>query len=229
MNSKKLVLSSVVALAAIAGSIALAQPSKEPKSTTPAKITQPAKKAMEGMPEGMQLPPGWTSEDMQACMVAGTPGEHHKAMMKSVGTWDGKNEFWMAPGMPGMKSESVTEITSLMDGRYVQIDSKGEMPGMGAFHGLGVSGYDNVSGKYVSTWIDNMGTGIMTGTGEMSADGKTLTTTYTFNCPINKKPAIMREVQTFNSDTSMTLEMFGNDPKSGKEFKMMRMEYTKRK
>jgi hypothetical protein len=115
-----------------------------------------------------------------------------------------------------------------MDGRFVQVDHTGDMGGM-AFHGVGVNGFDNVSGKFVSTWIDNMGTGIMIGSGELSKDGKTMTWSFTYNCPITKKPAVMREVETFNSDTSMTMEMYGNDPKSGKEFKMMKIDFTKQK
>lgn len=226
MNRKNLIVSSVVVLAAIAGSIAIAQNSAQPgKDTKPAKA--PATKPTEGAPEGFQLPPGWTMEDMQACMVAGTPGEQHKALMKGAGTWKGTCEMWMSPGAPGITSECVSTTTPIMEGRYLQTEHKGDMPGMGPYHGSGVNGFDNVSGKFVGTWIDNHSTGIMNGTGELSKDGKTLTWTMTYNCPINKKPVTMREVQTFTSDTTMEMEMFGNDPKSGKEFKLMQFKLTK--
>jgi len=205
----------VSALALIAGSIAIAQPGKDAKDA-------------KGAPPEMQLPPGWTSEDMQACMQAGIPGEQHAMMSKSVGTWNGKCEMWMAPGMPGSKSECKSVVTSLMDGRFVQIDNKGEMMGQ-PFHGMGVNGFDNVSGKYVSTWIDNMGTGIMNGTGELSKDGKVMTWNYTYNCPLTKKPSIMREVETHSGPDAFRLEMFTNDPKSGKEYKMMQIDFTRAK
>ncbi len=29
------------------------------------------------------------------------------------------------------------------------------------FEGMGIDGYDNLAKQYVSTWVDNMGTGIM--------------------------------------------------------------------
>jgi hypothetical protein len=102
------------------------------------------------------------------------------------------------------------------------------MPGMGPFNGFGIYGFDNVSQKFQSTWIDNMGTGMMVGTGELSPDGKSVTWDFTYNCPIQKKPVHMREVDTFTSPNSRTLEMFGADPKSGKEYKMMSIELTKK-
>ena len=74
----------------------------------------------------------------------------------------------------------------------------------------------------------NHGTGLMNGTGDLSADGKTITWQYTFNCPINKKPTAMKEIETTTGPKSKTLEMWGADPKSGKVYKMMLIEMTRR-
>lgn len=219
MNRKTLFVPACLAaasLAAVVASIAIAQPAKDAKHGA-------------GAPPEMKLPKGWTPEDMQACMMAGMPGEMHQRLAKSVGAWRGKQQMWMGLDSDAMTSECTSTVTSLMDGRYTKVEVAGDMPGMGPFSGMGVSGYDNVSKKFVSTWIDNMSTGIMTGTGEMSADGKTITYTFTYNCPINKKPAAMRQVETMTSDTTMTMEMFGSDPKSGKEYKMISIQYAKAK
>ncbi len=181
-----------------------------------------------GAGQDMPLPPGWTMEDMQACMTAGTPGKMHEHLMKNTGVWKGKTTMWMGPGMePPMKSECTSTITAVMDGRYTKNVIEGEMPGMGPFHGMGFNGFDNVSQKFVSTWIDNHSSGIMNGTGEMSADGKTMTWTFTYNCPIRKGPAKMREVHRMTDDNTMVFEMYGDDPKSGKEYKMMEIEFTR--
>jgi hypothetical protein len=192
------------------------------RAAEPSKDSAPA-----GAPE-MKLPPGWTAEDMQACAAAATPGKMHEVLAKGVGTWSGKNSMWMAPGTDPIKSDSVTTVMPMMDGRFFHIESKGEMPGMGQFHGAGVYGFDNVSQKFQGVWVDNMGTGMMTGTGELSSDGKTLTWTYTYNCPIQKKAVTMREVETITGPNTKTLEMYGADPKSGKEYKMMVIEFTKK-
>lgn len=194
-----------------------------------AHAAEPAKdaKAAGDKPE-MKLPPGWTEEDMKACMLAGTPGKQHEHLAKSAGTWTGKTHMTMGPGGEVMKSECTMIMKPLMDGRYFQCEIKGDMPGMGPFLGVGTYGFDNVTQKFVATWIDNHGTGIMTGTGELSPDGKVLTWNYTFNCPITKKPAALREIQTTTGANTMTLEMHGADPKTGKEYKMMVIEYTKK-
>jgi len=179
------------------------------------------------VPSESELPPGWTQEDMQACMVAGTPGKQHEHLQKMVGTWAARDQMWMAPDTEAMTCESTWTISDLMDGRYIKTEVRGEMPGMGPFNGLGITGYDNVAQQYVGTWIDNHCTGILQGVGELSPDGKTMTWKYSYRCPITKKPAVLRQVQQTNSDNSMTVEMFGVDPKSGKEYKCMRIELTK--
>ena len=186
------------------------------------------KEAPAGASPEFKLPPGWTEADMQACMIAGTPGEMHKELAKHVGTWEGKNTMWMMPDSPPMTSEAKSTVTSIMDGRYLKIDMDGDMPGMGPYKGFGLMGYDNVAGKFVATWIDNHSTTIMNGTGSMSKDGKSLTIEYTYTCPITKKPAVMREVETLTGPNTKVFEMFGAEPKSGKEYKMMRIEWTKK-
>ena len=216
MSGKKLCVPALIAafgLIAVVGSNAIADKAKDAKSA--------------GQPE-LKLPPGWTAEDMQKCIVAGTPGKMHKHLAKGLGEWEGTSTMWMSPGAEPMKSESSSKVTPMMDGRFVQCEMNGDMPGMGPYKGLGIYGYDNVGGKFQCTWVDNHGTGMMIGTGELSGDGKTTNWTFTANCPITQKSTIMREVETITGPNTKTLEMYGADPKSGKEFKMMKIELTKK-
>ena len=175
----------------------------------------------------MQLPPGWTMEDMQAVMEAGTPGKMHEYLSKDIGTWDCETTMWMVPDSEPMTGKGTCTCSPLMEGRYVKSDMKGGFPGMGPYLGMGIAGYDNVSKEFVSNWLDNQGTGIMNGVGKLSADGKTLTWEYSGNCPVTKQPIVMREVETRTGPNTKTMEMFGDDPKTGKEFKMMRIELTR--
>ena len=158
MNRKKL-LASIVATAGIAAFAAL--------TAANAKEDKPS-----GLPADFKLPPGWTMEDMQACMLAGAPGEMHKLLAKDVGEWEGKTTMWMGPDSEPMTSECTSTVTPMMDGRYIKAEMKGDMPGMGPYHGGGIYGYDNVSKKFVSSWIDNHSTGIMQGEGELTDNGK---------------------------------------------------------
>jgi hypothetical protein len=201
----------ILGLAVVVGSIAIAAPPKEGNPSNP----------------DAHLPPGWTAEDMQACIVAATPGKMHEHLAKGVGTWQGKTTMWMVPGAEPMTSDCTNTVTAIMDGRFVKCEMSGEMPGMGPYKGLAIYGFDNVSQKFVSSWIDNHGTGIGDGVGELSTDGKTLHWEFTYNCPVTKKPTVMREIETITGANTKTLEMFGTDPKSGKEFKMMFIELTR--
>lgn len=176
----------------------------------------------------MQLPPGWTEADMQACMEAGTPGEMHEQMARGAGVWDGKCLSWMSPDMEPMPSTCKSTVKSVMGGRFLKYDIDGEMPGMGPYLGSGVIGYDNISKEFVSTYYDNYNTGLMIGTGELSADGKTMNWTFTANCPITKKPMTYREIETITGPRTKTFELFGPDPKTGKEYKIMSIEFKKR-
>lgn len=214
MNVKRLLGRSLVVaagMAAVIGAIALADVSEEPSS---------------GQGE-MKLPPGWTEEDMQACILAGTPGEMHERLAEDVGTWQGQVTMWMSPGGDTMTSECTTTVAPMMDGRYTKVEWKGDMPGMGPYHGFGIYGFDNVSQQFVSIWLDNHSTGIMRGVGKLSDDGKTLTWKFKHNCPVTKKEAVMREIETRTGPDTKKLVMFATDPKSGEEYKMMSVEFTK--
>lgn len=177
--------------------------------------------------QGMPLPKGWTPDDLQACMMAGTPGREHENLMKLAGTWSSDEKMRMGPDMPQMNSQGTWTMTPMLDGRYLQLDAAGEIPGMGPYKGFGLMGFDNVSQKYVATYIDQMSTGMMHGVGKMSSDGKVLTLNYTFNCPITKKPSTFREIMTFQGDGRMHVEMYMTDPKSGKEYQCMIADLTK--
>lgn len=191
------------------------------------KPAPPSSAAPSDQPE-FKLPPGWTAEDMQKCIAAGMPGEMHQRLTKDVGEWEGKSTMWMAPGMEPMVSDFKSDVTSIMDGRYIRVQHTGEMPGMGAYHGEGTYGYDNVKKKFVSTWIDSQGTAIMYGTGELADGGKTINWKFEYTCPLTDKPVVMREIEKNPDPNTKTLEMYAPDPKTGKEYKMMTLELKRK-
>jgi hypothetical protein len=223
-------LVTVLAAGLLATSFATAQPqpaAKEPRPATPpaSKPANPA--AQPGKDQQPPAIPGMTEEQMKACMEAATPGEQHAFLAKGVGTWDGKSTCYM-PGMPPTESSCVTVITPLFDNRFFKSETTGEMPGMGPFTGFGLSGYDNVGKEFQLTWVDNFGTGMMTGKGELSSDKKTMTWTCSYNCPLKGGPITARMIERFTGPNTMVMEMHGPDPVSGKEAKMMEISYTRR-
>jgi hypothetical protein len=175
-------------------------------------------------------PPAMTAEQqamMEKMTKAATPGPQHEMLKKLAGEWNAKVKFQMDPSQPWQESQSTSTVTVLMDGRYCQELVSGQM--MGApFSGMGVTGYDNVLGKYVSTWIDNMGTGIMTSQGTADASGKVITFIATMSDPVTGKPTKERMVTTIVDDDHHTMEMFGVPPGGKKEMKTMTIEYTRK-
>ena len=105
---------------------------------------------------------------------------------------------------------------------------KGDWAGQ-PFEGLGFLGYDKMKKEYVSIWMDNMSTGIFSGSGQYDAATKTITETGTFSCPATgEKNMWYRSEWKFVSNDQNTFSMFMKD-KDGKEFKSMEIVYKRAK
>lgn len=165
-------------------------------------------------------PMGMTPEQMEAMQKAAAPGEMHKHIGKMAGNWTFTNTMWMAPGQPPMESTGTMHAETILGGRYVHSVWKGNVMGQ-PFEGHATEGYDNVSKQYVSSWVDNMATGIMYATGTCENGGKKCTTTGTSSDPMSGGPMTMKTVLTWVDDNSFKNEMYMKDPGSGQEFKTM--------
>lgn len=165
-------------------------------------------------------------DDAMAQMMANMqPGPEHEKLAERVGTYDVEVTQWMnGPENPGTVSPATSELSMLCDGRYLHEHVTGEVMGM-PFEGYGVLGYDNAKATYVSMWIDNMGTGIMSGTGHY--DGDIFKSKMKGTDPMTGKDMTMRAVETKMSNGSIKVEMYGPDPATGKEVKAMQLVYTK--
>jgi hypothetical protein len=166
-------------------------------------------------------------EMMEKMTKAATPGPQHVMLAKMAGEWTATVKFQMDPSQPWQESVGTSVVTAVMDGRYIQESNTSTM--MGApFSGMGITGYDNVLGKYVSTWIDNMGTGIMTSTGTADASGKTITWSGVMSDPVTGKPTKERMVTTVIDDNHHTFDMYTVPPGAKKEMKTMTIDYMRK-
>jgi hypothetical protein len=149
-------------------------------------------------------------------------------MLKTMeGEWNATIKSQMDPSAPMTTEQASCTVTTLMDGRYSQEVATGSM--MGApFNGMGITGYDNVMGKFVSMWIDNMGTGIMKSEGTADASGKVITWSGVMSDPVTGKQTKERMVTTIVDNDHHTFEMYGTPPGGKKEMKMMTIEYTRK-
>lgn len=127
------------------------------------------------------------AEMMKQMMALAKLNDNHKLLSSMAGTWTSNVKMWMNPDpkAPATESKGTATRKAIMGGRYFVCDFTGHMQMPGAdgkpkdmeFKGMSIEGYDNVKQKFVSTWCDNGGTGIMMSEGTYDAATKTFTYT----------------------------------------------------
>jgi hypothetical protein len=167
--------------------------------------------------------------DQQAMMEMyqklATPGEPHKQLASLAGSWTTQTKEWMEPGKPPTESAGNCDFKMLLDGRFLQQEFTSEMMGQ-PFSGVGISAYDNLRKRYVTAWIDTMGTGIFMMEGTASADGKTITLRGQHDEP-GGGHMMHRAVWKIVDGNTQTFDMYGTH-KHGKEMKMLEIAYTRK-
>jgi|SRR5690606_16951483 len=156
-----------------------------------------------------------------------TPGKVHSMLASEVGSWDEEMTMWMGPGAQPQKFKMNCEISMIMGGRYQQGRHTGDMMGM-PFEGISVVGYNNASGKMESTWVDNMGTGIMYMNAPYDGSSKTIEFKGDVVDPMTKKNKKFREVYTIVDENTRKMEMYDVGP-NGKEYKSMEIIMKRKK
>jgi hypothetical protein len=200
---------------------AVEQPAAESKLTTAA-----ATEAKSAQPSEAEM--------MKQMMELGKPGENHKLLSDMAGTWTYTIKMWMNPSAPPTSSTGSAVIKSVMDGRYFVGDFTGKMQMPGAdgkmkdmpFKGMSIDGYDNVKKKFVSTWCDNMGTGIMMSDGTYDSASKT----FAYNSEYEAMPGMKSKVRMMLNivDKDHHKFEFYEDRGTG-EAKTMEINYTRKK
>lgn len=134
---------------------------------------------------------------MEAWRTSMTPGAPHEQLARWAGDWKMTVTMWMEPGAEPMVSEAKATRTMIFGGRHLLEEVEGTFMGE-PFLGRGLTGYDNVTGKYFSTWVDNMSTGLMASEGswDEEQDALVMEGTYSDAMTGGKKPfrAILRSL-----------------------------------
>lgn len=155
-----------------------------------------------------------------------TPGDMHKWMTNTNGTWEAEVSQWMDPAAPPTKSRATIVQSSELGGRYVVAKYKGTAFGQ-PMEGMSMMGYDNAKKLYVSTWIDNLGTGIVNMSGTYDETTKTLNLKGYQTDPLTGKDSDIREELTIIDKDSYSMSMFGTGF-DGKEMKFMEGIYKRK-
>jgi hypothetical protein len=209
----------LVVCTALGLSVALAVPAHAQEKKAPAATQQKKTPASASAAD--------QKAEMDAMMKAMTPGPQHKMLAEFVGDWTFAMKMWMDPQAPPSEMTGTTSYKTIMGGRYLQGDHRGTMMGM-PFEGLGIEGYDNVTGKYMASWIDNFGTGVMYLTGTYDPAKKAYTFWGDEVDPAH--PAVKvraRQVVSWIDQDNSRMDWF--ETRGGKETKTMEIVYTRKK
>jgi hypothetical protein len=178
--------------------------------------------------EDKAAPPGMDQKAMmEAWMKFATPGPAHKALQPLVGTWNVKITTWMAPGTPPISSEGVSEVAWVLGGRYLEQKNEGSFMGQ-PYSGIGYTAYDNYKKQYLGTWMDNVGTSILSMSGTADPSGKIVSMDGKMDDFMTGKVLAIRSTLRILDDDHNVYEMFSPGP-DGKEYRMMQIDYTRKK
>lgn len=166
-------------------------------------------------------------EMMKAWQEASTPGAPHAVLKGMAGKWKYTSKMWQTPEAVPETSAGTSTFTLIHGGRYLKNESKGKAMGMN-YEGLGFIGYNNVAKRYETTWMDNMSTAMMHGSGNFDPATQTLSDSGEFSCPLKKEPQKFRSEWKMVDKNSMIFSMWMPDRTTGKEFRSMELTYRRK-
>jgi hypothetical protein len=190
---------------------------------------KPAAEAKPAAKESQAAPQPQMSKEQKAMMDAyqrmGEVRAEHKQLDTFIGEWKATTTMWMDPKAPPQKTEGKTHVESKFGGRYIELHHESKYEGQ-PFNGEGLMGFDNLKGKFFSTWIDSMSTGMWLAWGTYDAASKT----YTFHGSMDDPMAPgtqfkVREVIHVVDPSHYTFEWY--ETHKGKEGKTLQIDYVK--
>jgi Protein of unknown function (DUF1579) len=166
-----------------------------------------------------------TPDEMKKWMDYMTPSDVHKMMAASDGEWNMEIQMWMEPNAPSQSMKASCVNKMILGGRYQESINTGSFNGM-PFEGHSLTGWDNARKIIFSTWIDNMGTGILYMEGSWNEATKTIEMKGKMTDPMTGQVTDEREVMKFIDNNTQIMQQYGM--KDGKEYKTMEIKFTRK-
>jgi hypothetical protein len=148
------------------------------------------------------------------------PGPEHEKLKQLEGNWKAVME------LAGHTSEGKVTYKSICGGMWVSSDFEGDVGGM-KFEGHGLDGYDTNKKKFVSVWVDSMGSAPLFMEGDVDPTSKLLVLTGEGPGPDGKPQKVKSTVTTGDKD-HFTFKMYLVQP-DGSDQQMMTIDYTRQK
>jgi hypothetical protein len=150
-------------------------------------------------------------------------GPMHHYFMEWAGHWREEMKIW--PMTPG-RNEPTTiwlDRTGIpkAEGRFLSCEFRGTMNGR-MYEAYANYGYDNAKKKFIKTWFDNTGTGILVLEGDFDAKTNTIDFRGSTLDPLTKEVVKIHQVLKMSNPDNHVLEIY-IETKEGKEIKTMEL------
>lgn len=201
--------------------MAVKKKAARPKATTKPKVKAKTKAKATTKPTPKAMSEAAMMAQWQAAM---SPSAGHARLMPMVGTWRTTTTFTMAPGAPPQVHGGTSVHRLVLGGRYLEQIYKGMAMGM-PFEGIGYTGYDNVQKRYVGTWMDTFGTGLMTSLGVGNPTDERIDCVAEAIEPSGQK-RVFETIVRIQNHGRHSYEMWTKGP-TGKKHRTMIVEYER--
>ncbi len=153
-----------------------------------------------------------------------TPGDYHIMIGQWAGDWTGTGTLWRMADTAAVFSKVKAINKMEMGGRYLISNQTGTIQDS-AFDGMSILGYDNAKKLFVSTWIDNFGTGVAKLEGTWNEKKNQLELKGKMVDPSLGKEVNAKENIRVIDNNNQFMELF--EYPDGKEFKIMEVKFTR--
>lgn len=160
------------------------------------------------------------------------PGEYHKMLARSVGKWTGEASVWLSPdAVPINGGTSILVNKMSTDGLYQISEIIGNPPpgAEKAWTGLRITGYDNDRKVFTRAMIgDGNSAGGVAMEGRWDEATRSITMPFKKADPSTGKERNLKEVYKIVDENTEVLEIYATDEKTGKEFKVLNVKWTRK-
>lgn len=167
------------------------------------------------------------AEALAAYLVAANPGEEHERLASLEGTWVVTGKFWPEPGAEPITATHSSVMRMALGRRYLIEELDGDLWGE-EFRGMGITAYDNIEEKYITTWIDNLSTGILILSGRYDQNRDAVVMTGDYTDPVTEQKRFLKSVERVTEDGTRVYEHWEVSD-DGSEFKVMELTYRRKR
>lgn len=149
-------------------------------------------------------------------------GPQYAQLARLAGHWTVQQSMWTAADAPPVIDRGSATYAMVLGGRHLRQELR--IASGKPFEGLGYIGYDDVTGKYYSSWMDTNFAGIILAHGTYDPASRT----YQFVGEMAAKggaPVPVRELMRIADNDHFVYEYY--ETRGGKEALAIRLQYTR--